>query len=187
MAISKVARARLSILKNRIAKEKLGVIMSSFFSVRTEDIHRWKKYSEVIDPDEAFHEIDPNDGMTKLPAKNGKGEFGCKTAGCIAGHALMEFMGGTSFQELVESSKGKRGSRDKVAWLDSYGEIEVSFHNLGMKALNITGEQADDLFYPVHWPKFFREGYEKAIEEEKFIEANRVVASRIQWFLDYEE
>lgn len=187
MALTKVSKERLAILKQRILKEKLAVIMSSFFSIKTEDVKRWKDYDEVIDPDSMYQELDVNDGMTKLPTKEGRGQFGCKTAGCIAGHAMMEFMGGTVFEDIVTESKGRRKPLGVAAWRVDDDKIEVSFHTLGAQALGINHEQANILFYTNHWPQFFRDGYDNAIDNEEFIEANRIVAARIQWFLDFQE
>lgn len=191
MALKKAVREKLLRVKERILAEKLPVIMDNFFSVNSKDIKRWKKYEGDIDPDELYHGIEPEDGMLRIPDAKGKGQFGCNTAGCIAGHALMEFVGGATFEELYNlPSNKKKPFIEKAVWKvedeDEDYDYEVSFEKLAMKALGLSQDGANKLFYPAYWPDFFEDKYEEYIKGEQFLDANKVVAARIQWFIDFE-
>lgn len=138
-------------VKDRILKEEFPVIMESYFAVGPDSPEIAQ--TDALETVEGWFSYEHEE----IPGADGINKHGCKTAGCIAGHALM----------IVHPGN------------DKFHDYE--YH--AMTALGISQEDADKLFFDWLWPDQFRISYNTYLSEMEFKEANQVVADRIDHFI----
>jgi hypothetical protein len=152
-----------------IEAEKMFVEMIHIFSVKRKDSKPWIERLGWDPRKPAYFRYDPpspddfisvSDEMTKLPTKEGKGEFGCNTAGCIAGHALV--------------AMPKKSLKITGHW---------ALIDKAQKWLGLTDVQADRLFHKYGWPTNYKEAYEIAFESGDIKLTNAITAARIRHFI----
>lgn len=164
-------------VKERILNETVPVVMDTWFSVRAKDAKNWKNTPSPIRIYLNWCSIEGYNGMTKIPSKDGVAEHGCKTAGCIAGHAIMEKFGGKTLRSLSKKYPEMvyKDSEDKYYTID--------FAGLGAEALELKSGYGR-LFNLHNWPEKFWDLYHLYIKEGKYKKANRVVANRIDHYIE---
>lgn len=166
-------------VKERILNETRPVVMSNWFSVKQRDAAKnWEIGSWIKDCDKkAWIGVDLHNGMTQIPDKDGIAEHGCQTAGCIAGHAIIEKFGGRTFKSL-QRSYPEAFEKDDTGRIDN-----ASFDILGQIALDLDEDAAGLLFDSYSWPEVMGDKYREYMGHRQYKKANQVVAMRIDWFL----
>lgn len=163
-------------VKERILNEKIPVVMDTWLSVKERDAKKnWKIAELPVKTYINWCSISGFTGMTQIPSKDGIAEHGCKTAGCIAGHAIMEKWGGRTLKSLAKKYP------DYIA-KDEDGSYDIDFSGLGQIALELDWG-AGRLFSPVNWPEHFYTPYYSAMRSRKYKQANKIVAARIDHFI----
>jgi hypothetical protein len=161
-------------VRDRILMEELPVLMDAFFLVSADDKEKhWGIRSGKSEYAEEWMFMDSIcDNF--IPSSDGIGEHGCKTAGCIAGHAIMEAYGSMKREDLPK----------EVVHAYTSGRFHIDLESLGSKALDLTEAETDVLFYEWAWPETMYKEYKTLMLEGHYLEANKVVAKRIDHFIE---
>jgi hypothetical protein len=162
-------KKRLLKVRDRILAEKIPVIMEVFFAVKNKDAKKNWGSTDGLNTISSYSGIWASE-MTKIPTKDGIAEHGCRTAGCIAGHAIMEVYGGRIVKKIKSGGISHEGRL-----------YEASELAAGILGLNYS--ETARLFYLSNWPSEFRQRYLVAMSNRKYKAANKVVAKRIDHFI----